>query len=78
MDKSHFDDVIHLQFFQKCDNGQNKVDIETISLKCGEHYILKAQRDGAIHSIPSLNKWEGEDGNKYEPHGCLPKGKKVQ
>ena len=74
MDKAHLDDVINLQVFRG-DNGQNKVDIETISLKRGEHYILKAQTDGAIHSILSLNKWEGEDGNKYEPHGCLPKGK---
>ena len=69
MDSAHFDDVINLQVFR----GDN-VDIETISLKRGEHYILKAQTDGAIHSILSLNKWEGEDGNKYEPHGCLPKG----
>ena len=50
---------------------------ETISLSSGEHYIILPGCDGVIQSVKIKNKWTAKNGNKYEPHGCLPKGDKI-
>ena len=52
-----------------------KMGAETISLCCGEHYIILPGCDGEIQSVVSGNRWTSKNGNIYEPHGCLKKGK---
>ena len=51
-----------------------KMGAETISLCCGEHYIILPGCDGEIQSVVSGNRWTSKNGNIYEPHGCLKKG----
>ena len=87
MNKGHFTGVIYVEIFQVDKNKQKIVTrknnegwdmgAETISLTCGEHYIILPGCDGDIQSVISGNYWTAKNGNKYEPHGCLPKGKQI-
>ena len=88
MNKGHFTGVIYVEVFQldkfkqkivtRTNNEGWKMGAETISLNVGDHYIIVPGSNGEIQSIISENYWTAQNGNKYEPHGCLPKGKKVQ
>ena len=84
MNKGHFTGVIYVEVFQ-IDKDQQKIvtrtnnegwqmGAETISLCCGEHYIILPGTEGEIKSVLSANKWTAKNGMVYEPHGCLPKG----
>ena len=85
MNEGHFTGVIYVEVFQVDKDNQKivtrtnnegwKMGAETISLCSGEHYIILPQCNGEIQSVISQNKWTAKNGNIYEPHGCLPKGK---
>ena len=84
MNKGHFTGVIYVEVFQidkdqqkivtRTNNEGWKMGAETISLCCGEHYIILPGTEGEIKSVLSANKWTAKNGMVYEPHGCLPKG----
>ena len=86
MNKGHFTGVIYVEVFQldkdkqkivtRTNNEGWKMGAETISLNVGDHYIIVPGSNGEIQSVISENYWTAKNGNKYEPHGCLPKGKK--
>ena len=85
VNKGHFTGVIYVEVFQVDKNKEKivtrtntegwKMGAETISLCCGEHYIILPGCDGEIQSVVSGNRWTSKNGNIYEPHGCLKKGK---
>ena len=84
VNNGHFTGVIYVEIFQvdkdkqkivtRINNEGWKMGAETISLSSGEHYIILPGCDGVIQSVKIKNKWTAKNGNKYEPHGCLPKG----
>ena len=83
VNNGHFTGVIYVEVFQvdkikqkivtRINNEGWEMGAETISLSSGEHYIILLGSDGVIQSVKSKNKWTAKNGNKYEPHGCLPK-----
>ena len=43
---------------------------ETISLSCGDHYIILPGTEGEIKSVLSANKWKAKNGQV--PNECMP------
>ena len=86
MNKLQFSNGVLVEVFHVDKNNQKVVArsssfmeegfaLETIALSDGDNYILvPGCEEGDVQSVVSGNKWIAKNGNKYDPHGCLPKG----